>query len=341
MKALLIGGSGNISSAISKQLAAEGHELYLLNRGNKSHNVPEGANVLIGDIHNEAEISKLLDGQRFDVVADFVAFAPEDVERDYRLFNRKTDQYIFISSANTYQKPLVSPITTETSPQSNPFWTNSSAKIDCEKVLYAHFQNDRFPITIVRPSHTYGEEFLPLSIQGANGPWSVVSRMLRGKPVLIQGDGTIFWTVTYNTDFAEAFIGLMGNPHAIGQAVNVMGEECLTWNQIYELIAKKLGVELKPLHVTTDLLIAAEEKYGYNFTGGLLGDKSNTAIFDTSKLKSLVPGYVGAIRFDQALETIIPNFLSNPALQVEDPAFDAFSDRVAEALHAAEQSLLA
>ncbi|MDR0886662.1 MAG: SDR family oxidoreductase [Clostridiales Family XIII bacterium] len=341
MKVLFIGGTGNISTAISRQLVDEGHELYLLNRGNRSKNVPSGAHVLIGDIHDEIAIAKLIENQTYDVVADFIAFTPEDVERDFRLFNGKTSQYIVLSSASAYQKPVANPFANESTPLSNPYWQYSRDKAASEVVLNAHYQNDGFPITIVRPSHTYGDEAIPLGIHGKNGPWQVLKRIQEGKPVLIPGDGTTYWTVTYNADFARAYIGLMGNPHAIGQAVQIMGEERLTWNQIHEIIAAKLGVKLNPVHVPTDLLIKVEEKYGYNFTGELLGDKANTALFDTSKLKALVPGFVGTVRLDQALDKIIPHFLSSPELQREDPDFDAFTDRVVAALEAAEKLLLA
>jgi len=218
MKILLIGGTGTISMAITKMLSQTDHELTLLNRGSQNDLIPENVEIIKGDINNEEEIAKLLAGRTFDVVADFIAFGLENVERDYRLFKEITKQYIFISSASAYQKPPVDPVITESTPLANPYWEYSRNKIKCEEWLMDRFREDGFPVTIVRPSHTYNDESVPVGVHGHYefGSWQVLKRMIEGKPVIIQGDGSSLWTLTHNSDFAKGFIGLLGNPHAIG-----------------------------------------------------------------------------------------------------------------------------
>lgn len=326
MKALFIGGTGIISSAITRQLAQMGWDLYLINRGKRSPELPDGSVTLLqGDINDEAHIQALVESYRFDVVADFIAFVPEQLERDYRLFKNKTKQFIFISSASAYQTPLSDYRITEGTPLSNPRWEYSRNKIACEDYLMKLYREEGFPVTIVRPSHTYDERSIPLGVHGSNGSWSVAKRMLEGKPVIIHGDGTSLWTMTHNSDFAKGFIGLMGNIHAIGEAVQITSDESLTWNQIYESIASALGVELKAVHVASELLVATST---YDFEGGLLGDKANTVVFDNSKLKRLVPEFVATVRFDQGIRSTIDNILKHPELQKEDPEFDAWCDDI-------------
>ena len=329
MKILLIGGTGTISTAISQQLQEQGHDLMLFNRGQSRTRVPEGAKLICGNIHNEEETVDLLKGQKFDVVANFIAFGLEDVQRDYRLFKDITKQYIFISSASAYQKPPVDAVITESTPLSNPYWGYSHNKMLCEEWLMERFKKDGFPVTIVRPSHTYGERSVPVALHGdKGGSWQVLKRMIEGKPVIIPGDGSSLWTVTHNVDLAKGFIGLMANPHAIGQAVHITNDERLTWTQLHEIIADKLDVKLNPCYVSTDLLIAAGKSAGYDLEGPLLGDKSNTVIFDNTKVKRLVPEFNATIRFDQGVEQTIKHILENPELQIEDPVFDEFSDKL-------------
>lgn len=336
MKILLIGGTGTISMAISRQLLEAGHELYLVNRGNRNTGL-SGHNLhhITGDINDEVFMAKQLEGLQFDAVADFIAFVPEHLERDYRLFNGKTNQFVFISSASAYQKPLSDYRITEGTPLSNPYWEYSRNKIACEEYLMNKYRDEGFPITIVRPSHTYDERKIPMGVHGSKGSWQVAKRMLEGKPVIIHGDGTALWTMTHNVDFAKGFIGLLGNIHAIGEAVQITSDESLTWNQIYAAIAKALGVELKPYYVTSDFLDAVGD---YDFKGGLIGDKANTVVFDNSKLKRLVPDFVPTIRFDQGIKMSIDHVLANEELQVEDPEFDAYCDRVIEILENAKKS---
>lgn len=332
MKALFIGGTGTISSAITRQLVEQGHELYLLNRGTRNDRVPAGAKVLQADINDEERVSELLGDMTFDVVADFIAFVPAQLERDYRLFNGRTKQFMFISSASAYQKPLSDYRITEGTPLSNPYWEYSRNKIACEDYLMKQYRENGFPITIVRPSHTYDERSIPLGVHGSKGSWQVAKRMLENKPVIIHGDGTSLWTMTHNSDFAKGFIGLMGNIHAIGESVHITADETVTWNQIYEIIADALGVKLRAVHVSSEFLAACSAQ---DFRGSLLGDKANSVAFDNSKLKRLVPEFVATTRLDQGIRQTIRYILDHPELQVEDEEFDRWCDKVIGALEAA------
>ena len=337
MTALFIGGTGTISSAITRLVAqTSGWQLYLLNRGTHISEVPEGVINLTADINNEAEVEKLLGDMRFDVVCDFIGFVPEQVERDIRMFRGRTRQYMYISSASAYQKPLASPYITEGTPLSNPHWGYSRNKIACEELLMHHYRNEGFPVTIIRPSHTYCERSIPVAVHGEKGSWQVLKRMLEGKPVIIPGDGTTLWTVTHNSDFAKAFVGLMGNAHAIGETFQITGDESLTWNQIYETVAQALGVELHPYHVASDFLAAVGSQY--DLEGNLIGDKAHTVIFDNTKLKRAVPGFCATTRFDQGVRMVIDNVLRHPELQTPDPEFDAWCDAVIAAQEQAKKS---
>ena len=334
-KALFIGGTGTISSAITRQLAAEGEwELTLLNRGNRS--VPEGVHLIKADINDEAAVERLLEGTQWDCVCDFIGFVPAQVERDWRLFKGRTKQYMYISSASAYQKPAASPFITEGTPLVNPYWEYSRNKIACEDFLMEKHRTEGFPVTVIRPSHTYDERSVPLGVHGDKGSWQVLKRMLDGKPVIIHGDGTTQWTLTHNSDFAKGFIGLMGNPHALGNAFHITSDETLTWNQIFGTIADALGVELKAYHVSAEFLDAVGP---YDLKGALLGDKSNTVLFDNSKLKRAVPGFQATVRFEQGVRRTIANILAHPELHVPDPEFDAWCDRVIAALEGAKASL--
>lgn len=325
MKALFIGGTGTISSAISTSLIKQGWELYLLNRGNNNDRIPEGAKLIKADINDEEYVSTLIKDHNFNVVADFIAFVPAQIERDIRLFKEKTEQYIFISSASAYQKPPQNFIITESTPLANPYWEYSRNKITCEEVLISEYRKNGFPITIVRPSHTYDERKVPIGVHGRNGSWQVIKRMLENRPVIIHGDGTSLWTLTHNSDFAKGFIGLMGNIHAIGEAVNITSDESLTWNQIYQIIASALGVKLNAVHVSSEYLAANSS---YDFTGSLIGDKANTVVFDNSKLKRLVSGFQSTVRFDQGIRIILDYIMSHPECQNEDPDFDSWCDKI-------------
>jgi len=336
MKALFIGGTGTISSAISRQVLDLGWELFLLNRGNRNKEISAegkpGKLVEINcDIRTDSvetihrKIKSATGGQNFDVVADFIAFTPEHVEKDFSIFEYLCRQYIFISSASAYQKPLSSYLVTESTPLANPYWEYSRNKIACEEFLMAVYRNKSFPITIVRPSHTYDERSVPLGVHGNNGSWQVVKRMIGGKPVIIHGDGTSLWTMTHNSDFAGGFTGLMGNIHAIGEAVQITSDETLDWNQIYNAIADALNVELNAVHISSEFLA---NNGPYDFTGSLIGDKANSVVFDNTKLKRLVPGFCAKVRFDQGIRRTIAHVLSHKECQVEDPEFDLWCDKI-------------
>ena len=335
MKALFIGGSGTISAAISRQVLELGWELFLLNRGNRNNEISAkgklGKLVEINcDIRTDSvetikqKVKSASGGQLFDVVADFIAFTPGHVEKDFSIFESLCRQYVFISSASAYQKPLSSYLITESTPLANPYWEYSRNKIACEEFLMAAYRNKGFPVTIVRPSHTYDERSVPLGVHGDKGSWQVVKRMIEGKPVIIHGDGTSLWTMTHNSDFACGFIGLMGNIHAIGEAVQITSDETLDWNQIYRAIANALNVELHAVHISSEYLA----KNGpYDFTGGLIGDKAISVVFDNTKLKRLVPGFCAKVRFDQGIRQTIAHVLSHKECQAEDPEFDAWCDK--------------
>ena len=336
MKVLFIGGTGTISMAISRLLLSQGHTLYLLNRGSRNTGLSGDLIELKADINDEAAVAALISDLKFDVVADFIAFVPEQLERDYRLFREKTKQFIYISSASAYQKPLSDYRINEGTPLANPYWEYSRNKIAGEEYLMKLYREEGFPVAIVRPSHTYDERSIPLGAHGEKGSYSVIKRMLEGKPVIIHGDGTSLWTITHNSDFAKGFVGLMGNIHAIGEAVQITSDESVTWNQIYQIIADSLHVKLNAVHVASEFLDACSD---YDFAGSLLGDKANTVVFDNSKLKRLVPGFTATVRADQGIRSTVEYVLSHPECQVEDPAFDDWCDRVIEALEEAKRKI--
>lgn len=339
MKVLFIGGTGTISTAISRKLLEERHELWLINRGTRNDALPPGAHIIQADIGDEADVARKLEGLEFDVVADFIAFTPEHLERDHRLFAGRTRQFIYISSASAYQKPLSDYRVNEGTPLANPYWEYSRNKIAGEELLMKWYREEGFPVTIVRPSHTYSERSVPLGVHGPNGSYQVVKRMLEGKKVIIQGDGTSLWTMTFNSDFANGFVGLMGNIHAIGEAVQITSDETLTWNQIYQAIADALGVELHACHVSSEFLAAASPAE-WDLRGSLLGDKANSVAFDNAKLKRLVPGYTATVRFDQGARMALDYVLSHPECQREDPAFDQWCDSVVAAQEEAQAKLM-
>ena len=327
MKILIIGGTGTISCAITRQLAAAGQDLWLLNRGNRSHEVPTGVRQVVADIDDEAEVLRQLGDTHFDAVCEFIGFVPAQVERDLRLFRHRTRQYVYISSASAYNKPAASHIITEGTTLANPHWQYSRNKIACEELLMREYRENAFPVTIVRPSHTYCERGVPVSVHGPKGSWQVLRRILDGRPVIVQGDGSSLWTLTWNEDFARGFIGLLGNPKAIGEAFQIMSDEQLTWNQIYESIGQALDKPVTLYHVASDFLAAVSPKE-WDFEGNLLGDKSVTVAFDCSKLKRAVPGFQATTRFDEGVRRCVAHILTHPELQIEDPEFDAWCDRV-------------
>ena len=327
MKVLFIGGTGTISGSITRQLSAiDSFELTLLNRGTRQGPLPENVRTIKGDINNEEEMRALLQDESFDVVCEFIAFIPEQVSRDIRLFEGRTKQYIFISSASAYQKPLSNYLITESTPLANPYWQYSRDKAACEQVLMDAYRSTGFPFTTVRPSHTYADGSIPLAIHGSKGPWSELMRMKEGRPVIVPGDGQTLWTVTHSMDFAKAFIGLLGNPHAIGEAVHITSDESLTWNRIYEIVGDALGVKPKLVHVATDTLVALRPE----LNGPLNGDKSVNVVFDNTKIKRLVPGFAATIRFDTGIRQSLEYLMNRPELHGVDAEWDAWEDHVIE-----------
>ena len=333
----MIGGTGTISSAITRQLAASGHDLWLLNRGNRKDEVPTGVRQIIADVDDTDEVLRQIGDAQFDAVCEFIGFLPSQVERDIRLFKGRTRQYVYISSASAYNKPAANHVITEGTTLANPYWEYSRNKIACEELLLKVYREEGFPVTIVRPSHTYCERAVPVSVHGLKGSWQVLKRMLEGKPVIVHGDGSSLWTLTWNEDFASGFIGLLGNPKAIGEAFQIMSDEQLTWNQIYECVARALHVTPRLYHVSSDFLAATSPKE-WDFTGNLLGDKAVTVVFDCSKLKRVVPGFQAVTRFDEGVRRCVDHILAHPELQVEDPDFDAWCDRVIEAQESVARS---
>ncbi len=326
MKILFVGGTGLISSACTRLTAERGRDVYLLNRG--SHpDLAGGAATIVADVHDEAATDRALAGRRFDAVVDWVAFTPEDVERDLRLFRDRTDQYVFISSASAYGKPIGDWIIREDTPLANPFWDYSRNKIACEERLMRAYRQDGFPVTIVRPSLTYGDTQVPLVVNSWERPYTAVARMRQGKPLIVPGDGTSLWTITHNSDFAVGLVGLLGRSAAIGHAFNINSDEVLTWDQIYRQTAAAAGVEARIVHIASDFIAACLPE----MTGTLLGDKSNSAVFDTTKIKRFVPEFRAVTPFAEGIRRTVAWFDADPARQKVDAEMDARWDRLIEA----------
>lgn len=336
MRILMIGGTGTISSAVTRLICERGHELWLLNRGNRRNEVPAQAIQIVADMDDETEVRRLLGDTQFDAVCEFIGFTPEQVERDIRLFGHRTRQYVYISSASAYNKPAASHIVSEGTTLANPYWQYSRDKIACEELLMRAYRETAFPVTIVRPSHTYCERAVPLSVHGPKGSWAVLKRMMEGKPVIIHGDGSSLWTMTWNEDFAKGLVGLLGNPMATGEVFQIMSDEQLSWSQIYETVGRALHVEIHPYYVASEFLTAVAPK-AWDYEGNLLGDKAVTVCFDCAKLKRAVPGFAATTRFDEGVRRCVEYILAHPELQVEDPEFDAWCDRVISALERSKE----
>ncbi|MEM5775057.1 MAG: SDR family oxidoreductase [Anaerolineaceae bacterium] len=319
MKALFIGGTGVISSACSALAVHRGIDLYLLNRGQSVRPAPEGAHLLHADIHDPESVEAVLQPHHFDCVVDWIAFTPHDVQRDIDLFKERTAQYIFISSASAYQTPPSNLPIRESTPLDNPRWEYSRNKIACEELLMQEYRRSHFPHTIVRPSHTYDQTLVPLE-----GGYTVIDRMLRGKPVIVHGDGTSIWVLTHHVDFAKGLVGLMGNPRADGEVFHITSDEWLTWNQIVQYLADAAGVTPHIVHVPSDLIAAYNPRAG----ASLLGDKAHSVIFDNAKIRQVVPDFNPVIPFSQGAREIIAWYRADPARQVINTEFDKICDRI-------------
>jgi nucleoside-diphosphate-sugar epimerase len=326
VKVLFIGGTGIISSGCAPLAVEKGIDLYLLNRGQTTRPVPKGAHVLKGDIRDINSAKKALGDMKFDVVVNWVAYSPEHIETDLKLFKGRTSQYIFISSASAYQTPPVRLPVTESTPLYNPYWDYSQGKIDCEDRLMKAYREENFPITIVRPSHTYDWTALPFE-----GGYTVVDRMRKGKKVIVHGDGSSLWVLTHHKDFAKGFVGLLGNSHAIGEAFTITSDELLTWNQIFEITAGAAGSEAQIIHIPSDVIA----KFNPSWGAGLLGDKTHSMIFDNSKIKSIVPDFSATIPYSLGVKEIIAWYDADPSRQVVDKNFDKQMDEIITAFESA------
>jgi nucleoside-diphosphate-sugar epimerase len=325
MKALFIGGTGNISAAASRLAVAQGIVLTLLNRSRSGLAIP-GAEQICADIHDEAATAAALRGRRFDAVVDWIAYGPEDIERSIRLFAGAVGQYVFISSASAYRKPPMTPFITEDTPLANPFWEYSRRKIAGEERLRGEFRDRGFPATIVRPSHTY-----QYAIPTAFGSWrdlAIVERMRQGKAVVVHGDGSSLWTLTHSADFAKGLVGLLGLAPAIGEAYHITSDEVLTWNQIYAEIAAAAGVEANVVHIASDFIIDFARRSGHSrdLAGSLLGDKANSVVFDNRKIKAAVPEFAATIPFRDGIRETVAWFDETPQRRRPDAENNAFLD---------------
>lgn len=304
MKVLFIGGTGNISTSVSKLCVEKGIDLYLLNRGERKVQI-DGVKTINADISNVEETKNKLKDHKWDAVVNWIVFTTDQIDRDVNLFRGKTKQYVFISSASVYQKPPLQPVITESTPLQNPFWEYSRNKIACEEKLNELYRTENFPITIVRPSHTY-DTILP--IIGNGNEYTIIDRMRKGKKIIVHGDGTSLWTLTRSEDFAKGFVGLIGNPKSIGNAFHITSDEILTWNQIHEIIADTIGVKANIVHISSEAIC----KYDNSMIGTLLGDKAHSVIFDNTKIKTYVPEYKAVIPFYQGIRKTLDWFEAVP-----------------------------
>ncbi|HEY3380906.1 MAG TPA: SDR family oxidoreductase [Vicinamibacterales bacterium] len=322
MKVLFVGGTGNISSACSRLAIERGMDLTLLTRGRSTLQPPAGTTVVQADVNDRASMERALGDTAFDVVVDWVAFTPADVERDLSLFRDRTAQYVFISSASAYQKPPVHYLITESTPLRNPYWAYSRQKIACEERLGAAYRDEAFPVTIVRPSFTYGDTWIPCAVGGVG--YTVVDRMRKGRPIIVHGDGQSLWTMTHNTDFAKGFVGLFGNIQAIGQPFHITSDEVLTWDQIYGAIGAAAGVTPRLVYIPSDFINASAPDIG----AGLLGDKACSAVFDNSKIKRLVPEFRATVPFALGIRRSVAWFDADPARRIVNEAMNATIDAI-------------
>jgi nucleoside-diphosphate-sugar epimerase len=325
MKVLFIGGTGNISAAVSAIALRQSVELYHLNRGNRPS--IDGVHSITADINDSQSVQKAMAGHRWDAVVNWIAFTPNDVMRDFELFNGITSQYIFISSASAYQKPAKGSIINESTPLANPFWDYSRKKIACEETLMQLYRDKGFPCTIVRPSHTYNT-VIPISMGGWTD-YTVARRMKLGKPVLVHGDGTSLWTITHADDFAVALLGITANPKAIGETFHITSDEAMTWDYIYRAVASALGVEANLVHLSSNLIVRyAQQNNGPDLSGSLLGDKMHSAVFDNSKIKRFVPAFNAAVPFHLGIRRTMAWFEADASRQSVNEHHDRFFDNI-------------
>ena len=327
MKVLFVGGTGIISAATTRLAAERGIELTLLRRGQRAADLPQSVRTITADIADEAAASRALGKQSFDAVVDWRAYTPDDIERDIRLFRDRTQQFVFISSASAYQKPVGHYLITESTPLANPYWQYSRDKIACEDRLMKAYREEGFPITIVRPSLTYGDTQIVLAVNSWQKSYTAVDRMRRGKKVIVPGDGSSLWVITHNSDFAVGLVGLLGHRQAIGHAFHITGDEVMTWDQYYRITAQAAGVEAQIVHITSDFMGACMPED----IGSLTGDKSVSVVFDNSKIKRYVPGYCAKVPFAQGIQKTIDWFDADPRRKQIDEQANASWDKLIDA----------
>jgi nucleoside-diphosphate-sugar epimerase len=326
MKILFIGGTGIISTASTSLAAQRGLDITLLSRGQHASELPPGVKTLIADVNDPALIQKL-EHESFDAVVDWIAFTPADIERDLKLFRGRTRQFVFISSASAYQKPQTNYLMTESTPLANPYWDYSRNKIACEERLMKAYRDEGFPVTIVRPSLTYGETLIPLVLNSWQQSYTAVDRMIRGQKMVVPGDGSSLWVITHNTDFAKGLVGLLGHAQAIGHAFHITSDEVLTWDQLFRIVGAAVGVEPRLVHIPSDFIAAClpDKK------GTLIGDKSVSAVFDNSKIKRFVPGYRATTSFAEGIQQSLAWFNADPSRKQIDQQVNAAMDKLISA----------
>ena len=329
VKILFIGGTGNISSYCVELALSQGHQIYLLNRGLRDHHFDGCVQSICCDIRNEDDVRNRLKDMTFDVVADFISFVPAHAENNIRMFGGKCKQFVFISTATVYHKPPVNFPITESTPLKNPFWKYSRDKISCEEIFMNAFRVSDFPVTIIRPSHTYGKTMLP-GVFG-HGDYTEMARMKAGKKLIVQGYGQTLWTLTHASDFAKGFLGLCGNSTAIGECIHITSDEHLTWDAIMHIKAQSIGCAPDIVHIPTDFINAIDPETG----AGLLGDKQYNAIFDNSKLLRFVPSFRAEVSFRKGVQESLAFFNTNPQVCIENTQISALMDRILEKYGAA------
>ena len=326
MKILFIGGTGIISTASTALAAARGFDVTLLSRGQHASQLPSGVKTLIADANDPSVLQKL-QHESFDAVVDWIAFTPADIERDLRLFRSRTRQFVFISSASVYQKPQTHYLIAESTPLANPYWDYARNKIACEERLMQAYRDEGFPVTIVRPSLTYGETLVPLALNSWQQSYTAVDRMIRGQKLVVPGDGSSLWVVTHNTDFAKGLVGLLGHQQAIGHAFHITSDEVLTWDQLFRIVGAAVGVEPKLVHIASDFIAACLP----DKVGSLIGDKSVSVVFDNSKIKRFVPGYCATTSFAEGVQKALTWFNADASRKQIDDQVNAKMDKLISA----------
>lgn len=336
LSVLYIGGTGTISASCVRRSVAAGMDVSVLNRGNnrKARDLPDGVTSLVGDITDDASARAALGDREFDAVVNFLSYGPDDASRMVDLFEGRTGQYIYISSASIYRKPVLQTPIVESTLRSNPFLSYARDKMDAEDLLMARHAETGFPVTIVRPSHTYDEHNPPLP-----GDWTIVDRIARGDEIVVHGDGTSLWTLTHADDLAQGLVGLLGNPRAIGEAFHITGDDVYTWDQIYTTIADALGVQPRLVHVPSEFYPVAAPDWFWSDL--IVGDLAHSAVFDNSKIRRYVPDFAPRLTFHRAVLGMVRWRAENPELTATDPEVDAFTERLLRGYHQARDAFAA